>query len=234
MTFYQTISHYYDQIFPVREEQCSFIRNGKKKLKVLDVACGNGGYLNRLSEFGFYGFGIDLDHNMIHIANTNKTSDKIDFYEMNMLEIDTFKARSFELIYSIGNSIVHLSSIGQVKEFLLKSYQLLKPKGEIILQIINYDRILDQNVTQLPTISNEILSMERNYKIEDTHIQFQSVLHVDQNTYHNEVTLLPIRSDELINVLTEVGYRKLEVYGDFRKGPFIKQESMHFIIKGYK
>jgi glycine/sarcosine N-methyltransferase len=231
MSFYQAIAHYYDQIFPVKEEQYSFIRGGKKKLKVLDVACGNGGYLNKLSEFGFYGFGVDLDHEMIQIANTEKTSEKIDFYEMDMLEIDTFKARSFDMIYSIGNSIVHLSSVDQVKELLMKAYQLLKPKGEIILQIINYDRILDQNVTQLPTISNDGLSMERKYQIENNRVLFRTVLHIAHHTFENEVTLLPMRSDMLLKTLTDIGFRKCEMYGDFKKTPFLKQESMHFIVK---
>ncbi|HOI47524.1 MAG TPA: methyltransferase domain-containing protein [Bacilli bacterium] len=234
MTFYKTISHYYDQIFPVKEEVCQFIRNGRKKLKVLDVACGNGGYLNRLSTHGFYGFGIDLDHEMVHIANLASNTEKVDFYQMDMLEIDTFKGRSFDMIYSIGNSIVHLQNEAQMEEFVQKAYQLLKPKGEILLQIINYDRILDQHIPNLPTIVNGTLSMERNYKYVAPYIHFQTILNVDNQSFENEVTLLPLRSDALIKMITRAGFKKIECYGDFQKSPFQKETSMHFILRAYK
>jgi SAM-dependent methyltransferase len=171
---------------------------------------------------------------MINIANSKKTSDKVDFYEMNMTEIESFKEQSFDLIYSIGNSIVHLNTLEEIKKFVLSAFYLLKPRGEFILQIVNYDRILDKQVSSLPTISNANLTMTREYTLHQGKILFKTLLDVEGFAYENEVKLLPLRSDELISILLEAGFARYEQYGDFVGSSFNRLESMSLVIKAFK
>jgi len=234
MGFYDTLSQFYDRIFPVKQAQLDFLRQNHENLKVLDIACGDGGYLNKLSEHGFYGYGIDLDQRMIDTANKKKTSEKIDFYKMDMMQIGSFPEDNFDLLYCIGNSLVHLDSLENVDRLLRKTFHLLKTGGYLVLQIINYDRVLDQDIQSLPTIVSENLIMKRTYKHEPMKIRFITTLHVDGHRYKQEVSLLPVRFSWLKTTLHDIGYQIIEDFGDFEGNSFSQQDSMSLIIRAKK
>jgi SAM-dependent methyltransferase len=68
MDFYQSISAHYDLIFPVDPQTVDFIGGrAKPGSRILDIACGTGGYSLALAEKGHRLMGIDLDQSMIRI-----------------------------------------------------------------------------------------------------------------------------------------------------------------------
>jgi glycine/sarcosine N-methyltransferase len=70
MGFYEQISKYYDYIFPTGKDQVNFIKEtaGQPPKKILDVACGSGGYSMELAKSGYAVTGIDLDAEMVNKA----------------------------------------------------------------------------------------------------------------------------------------------------------------------
>ncbi|SHE82188.1 class I SAM-dependent methyltransferase [Alkalibacter saccharofermentans] len=231
MGFYEEIAKHYDDIFPAGKVQEELLLQmaGEPEADVLDIACGTGGYSISLARAGHNVTAVDLDEKMIDALKDKVKGQKLNIraHKMNMMDISALKT-SFDLAYCIGNSLVHLDSVQQVTGFLKEAKKVLK-KGKLVIQIINYDRILKQDIKSLPTIENKEagLTFERLYRFDkvENKVYFKTILNVDENTYDNEIPLLPLTSDELESSLKEAGFEDVVMYGDFKKSPYDKDES---------
>ena len=227
--FYQSIAPYYDFIFSYNPDQKDFIissANGQLKDKsVLDIGCGTGNLTFELSKHFKKIVGIDMDVDMLNIAETKKRTnkDKIDFKCTNMLEIKNhFFASTFDLIFSFGNTLVHLNNSEEIEDFLKQTKMILKPGGKLLLQIINYDRILAYDIQSLPLIENENIKFERYYKYHGQRkkIIFETILTVKKKNMvkKNKVELYPVLKKEIKNLLMDAGYTMVLFYWNFKKG----------------
>lgn len=222
MSFYANISKYYEHIFPVKEPQKNFFNKHLQDLpeeKVLDIACGTGGHTLEFGKWGFNAVGIDLDETVIKKAKKNAEEEglEVDFQTADMLNLP-FTSAEFGGVVCIGNSLVHLLSETDIFKALKEMYRVLKPGGKLILQIVNYDRILDNNLRGLPTIENTEVNLrfERNYKFRfDGLIDFNTVLKVPEGQFTNTVELYPLRKTKLEELCKEVGFKILNIYGNF-------------------
>lgn len=262
MKFYDELSKYYDEIFSYNENTYKFLKdiNKKNKKTVLDIACGTGTYLIKLQDDYNHLVGIDLDELMIEKAkhkisnsvNINKEKSlenkelkekNIVFKYMNMLNIEQLNEK-FNLIYCIGNSLVHLNSKDEVRTFLKSVYNMLDEEGIFVFQIINYDRILKKHLDSLPTIDTNNTNFIRNYKynknfkdINDIEkIEFNTILKIknDNKIYENSVALLNLRKDEINKILNEIGFTSIEYFGNFKADPFSEDKSQPLIGVCYK
>lgn len=229
--FYDEISKYYDDIFPTGKYQVDLLREvlGEKRKEVLDIACGNGGYSKVLSDLGHKVTAVDLNESMIEILNKNY--ENINGKVLNMLDIDKL-GEKYNLAYCIGNSLVHLDNDEEILDFLIKSKEILKEDGNLVLQIINYNRILDKKIDRLPAIENEKLKFYRFYEyIEDENkIDFKTILEVDDNKFENSELLYPIRSEKLKELLNKAGYNDVKIYGSFKKDEYDEVESYATVV----
>jgi len=240
MAFYDDISKYYDSIFPVSKDTVEFIKEsiGNPPKSVLDVACGTGGYSIELDKDGYNLTAVDIDSKMIEnlSAKTNNTESKVKFLQANMLHLhEKFDTDLFEAVYCIGNSLVHLDNLSQIKDFFVDVRKLLVKGGTFIFQIINYDRVILKDIKALPTIVNESvpLKFDRFYSYEkSTHkIIFKTILSVENKIIENEIYLTPLMHDEAISLLKDAGFEEINTYGDFKKNDFHKENSYSLIIE---
>ncbi len=231
--FYTEIAKYYDYIFPVGNAQIDLIKEltGEPPKDILDVACGSGGYSKLLSDQGYNVTAIDLDASMVQ--SLQKKDNSIDVQVLNMLDIEKLN-KTFDLIFCIGNSLVHLNNNDEIHKYLKACKQCLKPEGKILIQIINYDRVLAKNVKSLSTIKNEQVGLvfERNYEyLKDKHkINFNTILKVDGRELENNVLLHPIKSTEILDILKDIGYKNIHFYGNFKKEEYNPMESVPLVI----
>ncbi|WP_038290541.1 class I SAM-dependent methyltransferase [Acetivibrio straminisolvens] len=228
MSFYSEISKYYDYIFPVGENQLNFIKDcaGSPGGKILDVACGSGGYSIELAKAGYVVTAVDLEDEMIEKVKLKaaENSLSINAFKCDMRELEEKIRERFDAIFCIGNSLVHLSNLKEITGVLAKMRRLLKEKGCLVLQTVNYDRIIKYNLDGLPTITNDEFGLEfiRKYKFkkENNTIEFNTSLRIKRGDsheeYNNSVELLPLKSDELAAALHEAGFATFDFYGDFK------------------
>ena len=234
--FYNSIAAQYDEIFPFKPQQFKFVLDlagnpGQKEL--LDIGCGTGSLSIELGKKFKSVIGIDLDEAMLEKAQS-KAEGNVRFEQLDMLKIlERFGKSAFDTILCFGNTLVHLESDEAIASFLDQSRKLLRPGGQLLIQIINYDRIFEQNLKGLPSIKTENLVFTRkyNYDKNSTHIDFQTILQFTASGTEvvNHVDLYPIRKKELSGLIKKAGFRNLEYYGNF-KGEAFSSESQPLII----
>lgn len=248
MSFYQDFSQYYDLIFQARKPQLDFIRKRTPKNgKILDVAAGTGNHALALQKSGYEVWAVEYDEKMLQHLEEKQSDypEQVQARLGDMREIDSYyPADYFDTIYCIGNSLVHLPSVEDITTFLTSAEKLLKKDGTLIIQIINYNRILDQDLKGLPTIRNEEdpdLKAEfvREYEKTDAgdHLNFKTRLTIEKpgeiKVFENETPLLPLRFEALSSLLVKAGFEELEAYGNFMEKPY-SPETRPLIMTGTK
>ncbi|SCY67415.1 class I SAM-dependent methyltransferase [Alkaliphilus peptidifermentans] len=245
MGFYEEFNKYYDDIFPAAKPQLDFLMARIPiEGKVMDVACGTGNYAIPLSVQGNEVFAVDFDEGMIKQLNIKaKLNDiKIHTYKEDMRKIgERLKEHSFESIFCIGNSLVHLTKLEEIYRVLNDFYRLLSDNGVLMLQTVNYDRILKYNINELPTIENTDAGVKliRKYRYDQNNniIHFDTQLAVKKNhedkSFNNTVPLYPLRSNEIEEILNNMGFKNLKFYGSFGEADFCI-DSFGMIIEARK
>ena len=219
--FYESIAKVYDYIFPKNRKQLEFVESIKKisnEEKILDIGCATGNLTELLGEKTRNIVGIDLDKELLKEAKEKHPN--LNFENMNMLKInEKFEENSFDRVVSFGNTLVHLDSREEVEEFFQKVYKTLKFNGFFIVQIINYNRVIEKNIKNLPTIDNEKVKFVRDYEYDKSigKVNFITELTIKEANLNikNNIKLLALTKIEIQKFLGEIGFRNIEFYGDF-------------------
>jgi len=152
---------------------------------------------------------------------------------LNMLEIEKLQ-KKYDLIFCIGNSLVHLNDNKEILHFLKACKNSLNLRGKLLIQIVNYDRVLAKDVKNLPTIKNEEIGLvfERYYEYlsEEQKIDFKTILRINGKEIENHVLLHPIKSKELLGLLKKSGFTDIITYGGFNKEEYEQLVSFPLII----
>jgi SAM-dependent methyltransferase len=229
MEFYKALSHVYDIVFPASPQTVEFIaeRVGAGG-RVLDAACGTGGHAIALAARGRRVAGIDVDESMIARAAAKKAGGSVTFLKGDMSRLDFLPSGAFDGIYCIGNSLVHLSDTATVEQTLRGFAERLAEDGTVIVQIVNFDRILSRGIVELPPIEREEegVTFRRRYDFDAAAqtVSFRGEL--IQRTGERTVTsveripLLVLTSADLVSLVKAAGLQEVELYGAFDGRPY--------------
>lgn len=226
--FYSSISKYYSEIFPYQPAQLQFVKNRVGELNnknILDIGCATGELAFQLAGNGAKVTGIDLNEDLLNQAKSGKIHPNLHFQIGNMLELVTdFQYGQFDAVLCFGNTLVHLHTPKSINQMLNGVFKVLKPGGQFLLQILNYDYILSEKVSELPLIETENIRFIRKYMFEENNplIRFQTelVLKKENKSVLNETPLFALQSVELIGLLKNAGFKEIELFSSFKSEPF--------------
>lgn len=217
--------------------------------KCLDAGCGVGFHSIILSSLGVDVLGIDISREMIEKArklakdfNSNAKFEVLDFSQIK----DKYK-EEFELILCLGNTLPHLLNEKDLLVALRNFYIALKTGGTLIIQILNYDRIIEneERIVSIRETSEKIFI--RFYDFEPTIIGSPSlrvfeirrdflkfnILIVDKtkNYSYKLITtrIKPIKSDELCKKLQMVGFKNVQIFENILKEKFDLKNSTNLV-----
>lgn len=218
--FYKILAPVYHRVFPVEGKDTFLSQCFKSESKLLDIGCSDGRVAANLIQLnrGFHITAIDLSEDLIEVAkkvNQNHPTE-VEIRLMNMLDIHQyFGAESFDGVYCIGNTLVHLRDDTEVRRAIKGMYDVLKTDGVLVLQILNYEKILREKPETLPLIENNFVRFERAYTYEMHQIVFSSKLVVDENVQGASTILYPIKPDALASILSDIGFSGVTFYSGF-------------------
>ncbi|MCB9831623.1 MAG: class I SAM-dependent methyltransferase [Planctomycetes bacterium] len=158
---FEKIAEVYEHLFPARPVQIDFLlasRPAAAPELFLDLACGSGNHLEALLDRGLEAWGLDLSAAMIRrfrdrrpdlgrraLCGDLRLADRI---------LGEVLPGPPGLIYCLGNSLALLADDQAVREGLIAMRRLLHPQGRLVLQLINFDRLL-------PTLPNRMPVLDR-------------------------------------------------------------------------
>lgn len=235
MEFYEMIGRHYDTLFPPSEAQMNFLKKQLDELqmacgplKVLDLGCATGGYALYVANLGHEVTAVDLDTYMIdQLKGTLKQNHSAQALTVRAYSDDirnlAVYGDHYDLIYCIGNTLVHLDSLTEVRVFIQTAYEMLRPGGRLIIQSVNYDRVLKEQIQKLPEIHrvDPELHFLRTYNHIPGAIEFVGELSDGEgNAWVSKTKLLPILKEDLKRAFILSGYSEMGIYGDFMERPF--------------
>ena len=231
---YKRMAKYYEEIFPLDQEKVLHLRDllEAPPKSVLDLGCATGELAYALAGEGYSVTGLDLDEEMINYAKAGRTSEiqegkqgSVSFIVGDMLQLTTtFERNYFDMVLCLGNTLVHLPGMQEIREFLYNAHTVLKPKGFLIIQILNYARILQFKPERLPAIETENILFSRRYEYypDDERVEFITTLK-DKKTgevFEKGVTLFCLTPAALSQGLEEAGFYLSELQADFSGNTF--------------
>ena len=237
--FYKNLAPVYHHVFPVDGKDQFLANCFSTGSRILDVGCSDARVAIALSEAldDTDIEGIDLSIDLLKVAqNVIKDNPHVHLSEMNMLHVlDHFGNYAFDGIYCIGNTLVHLENIDQISKCLEGFYCTLKSSGTLIIQILNYDKILDEHITKLPLIDNNQIMFEREYTHLSDLLMFNSTLTMKEDRAHKlkaSTFLYPIRKEPMVEILSRIGFMDIKVYSSFEFDEYDAQKlPLIFIAK---
>lgn len=218
--FYKKICKYYEDIFPKNENQINFLNNISDGKDYLDIGCATGLVAKNLKDLGKNLTCIDLEETMV----TEAKKKGLKVFKKNMLELD-FEEK-FDVCYCIGTTIAHLEDRNEICSFILKTMDLLKENGKLVLSWVNFKPFILKNdlfLGALPTLGTKV-KFTRNYYRENSKIRFNTVLTTENETFENTQLLVPLLVDDVISFIERLGL-KYEIYGNFKKDKFDEENS---------
>jgi len=241
LSFYETLARHYDEIFPLKEPQETFLRNFLQQhgvQSVLDVGCATGNHTLAMASWGLQCVGLDLSPAMIEIARRKLAPDMLgqtsnsvvrsertsqggqaNFLVGNMLQLDQLPD-TYDALVCLGNTLVHMTEESSLREVLLQFRHKAK---NLLVQIVNYDRVLDQEEWRLPEIRTRNLEFYRRYSWRpDGLLEFTAEIKLAHNGHvvADSTLLRPLRRDDLSNLLTYAGWTVGPSFGSWGGVPW--------------
>ena len=208
-----------------------FIRQLRERgaQKVLDVATGTGFHSVRLLNEGFEVVSVDGSAEMLVKAfeNGQRFGGRIlrtVHADWRWLNRDVHG--EYDAIICLGNSFTHLFDERDRRKTLAEFYAMLRHDGVLILDQRNYDAILDHGYSSKHRYyyCGDQVSVEPEY-VDEGLARFRYDF-PDEAVYH--LNMYPLRKAYTRRLMHEVGFQKIETYGDFQET--YKEEEPDFFV----
>ena len=232
MDFYDEIAGEYDRITDAAgrvgqaEEFLKELTSRYAMTSALDAACGTGLYARLLAKMGVRAVGADLSEGMLQQARrlAGEAKVRVEWVRAAMQELAARVPDRFDALLCMGNSIPHLLSDGDLDAAVGGFLRLLNPGGIVVLQLLNYARILARRERIVGINRQANREYVRFYDFLPRRVRF-NILEVawdgDRPEHRLHSTeLRPYLADELREALIRHGCRDVQMYSGLRLAPF--------------
>ncbi len=242
-TFYNSASAYYDKMIDFdaalhkRKILLSNFIDDRIK-SVADVGCGTGVDSISLSQLGLNVTSFDPSHEMINTAriNSEKHNCNINFYNIAADNIPKTFYNKFDLVVSLGNTFANIPFI-KIAISVAKLFKLLKKDGRVLIQILNYEKILKEKERIVNITKKDEEYFIRFYDFGNKDLAFNILKFNSDQISRKELIstkIFPYTSKEFKKVFKEAGFKKIELFGGLDKKPFDAKASSDLVLIAQK
>jgi len=221
---------------------------------ILDCACASGRHAIAFAEQGFAVVGSDISEPMLEQAQKierrkrkiNQSFDfaqgkekvDVEFVYADFRKLTEYIPCQFDAVICVGNSLVQLQNEKEVLSTLREMRNALNPNGILIIQILNFKRLMKQDIAPMPLRTAKVKGKEllflRLYGFPTKQKARLNIITLakqqgkwEMNQHTTEMMLLT--KPGLQKSLRLAGFRNLHFYGDFKFSPFKEQTSSDLI-----
>ena len=248
--FYDKFANKYDvMISEKRYDKHSLFFNSifrKHNVKsILDCSCGTGKHVIKFTQLGFEAKGSDISIEMINKARKNAESLglKVDFFQADFKRLPDVFDRKFDCVVCVGNSLNHELEEKGILSALKSMFNVLSNEGIVIIQIRNLQKWVKERRRVFPVHYHKEPNGDRKiflYVLDfyRTRVKFNviSILEFNEKpTFEvDSVDYRIVSARRLRELMTETGYNRLKIYGDFKFAMFSDEHSRDIIAVGTK
>jgi glycine/sarcosine N-methyltransferase len=239
MDFFDNISEFYDSMIDFKltlnrrkELLKNLVKNNAKT--AVDLGCGSGLDSISLAMLGLNVTGFDLSKKMINIAqkNSQKLGLKISFLNSGIEYINETFNNKFDLAVSLGNTLPNLNK-PQLKKALVKIYNILAPKGNLLIQMVNFEQIISNGERILNITKKDNFNFVRFYDFFPTYFNFNILIYNQDNLKKKNLyttKLYPHRKSDIVHLLMHYKFKNIKCFGSLRLEKYHKYYSKDLII----
>jgi cyclopropane fatty-acyl-phospholipid synthase-like methyltransferase len=200
----------------------------ERKSKILDMACGAGRHSILLAKQGFNVTGIDLSENLLSEAKKNASEEKltIKFIKSDIREFNT--EDRFNLILNLFTSFGYFNKEEDNFLVLQKAFEFLEKSGFFILDFFNKNYLLKNLIPLTEEIQEDKKIIQKRF-IRKGRVEkiIEIFTNEDKKEFSESVKLYS--NQELVNMLLEIGFEVVSLFGDFDGSVFDIDNSPRFI-----
>jgi 2-polyprenyl-3-methyl-5-hydroxy-6-metoxy-1,4-benzoquinol methylase len=203
----------------------------------MDAGSGSGFHSLLLAQLGVAVTAVDAsqamldqlsrhaEHLGVHVTPVRSTFQELD------RTVDT----RHDAVFCLGNSLSHLLTPADLDKSLRSFAAVLRPGGKLILQLLNYERILETRERVQSVKQTADTTFVRFYDYEGELIRF-NVLKLEKKasgtlTHSLHSTLLrPIQRSHLVAALRGAGYSEIETFGGISMEEFVPGASKDLVV----
>jgi SAM-dependent methyltransferase len=245
---YEDLLEYYLELFPVEEVRIRFIealawespavRAGRIP-RILDMGCSAGITALALARRGLSLTGIDHRETLIRSATrrTGGIQNNPRFFCMDMWDCRAyFSPASFDMILCLRDEFPLLGGREEACSLFRQIHELLAPGGIFVFELANYDRVLEEGLTELPPLKSLRVRYTRSYAVLGTNRVRLTASLRSFNGYPlfiEEHHLYPLGREELTGLLEENRFSENVLYQDFERTP-LSADSLRLVGSSVK
>jgi glycine/sarcosine N-methyltransferase len=204
-------------------------------LPLLDIGCGTGEHAEALAERGYAVLGLDRSATMIGKARA--AYGRPAFVRGAMPGLPLRGEGVLGGALCLGNTLVNLMEDEEYLSLFRSLRALLRPGAPLVIQVVNYRRILEKGIRHLPlnfrkTEEREVLYLRILDPIDARRIRFE-ILTLERTPPNGESRLVqttssvhrPLMDQELTALLERSGFPSITLYGSYDRAPYDPLES---------
>lgn len=204
--------------------------------RALDAGCGTGFHSVLLAQQGVDVTAVDVSGAMLAkvCAHAQEYGVHVRTVRAEFSELTYAVDPGYDAVFSLGNALAHLVTTDALHAALTNFATVLAPGGVVILQLVNFDRILSTRQRIQSVKEREGSIFVRFYDFEPECVRF-NVLILKRTagviTHRlDSIALHPIRSSVLIDAVLRCGFVDPMVYGGISLEPFDQQTSNDIVV----
>ena len=249
----KSISEFYDNLTPDYDAMTDFENRLGREAAVfrpiidrlaiqtaLDAGAGTGFHSLVLSKLGVNVTAVDISAEMIGKLkeNSEKLRIPVDAVVSDFETLTKHISATFDAVFCLGNSLVHLLTEDALLKSISNFHSLLKPGGVLVIQILNYDRIIKERnrVQSIRKAGDTTFIRFYDYCENRLFFNILTVKEADNKIDHtiNTVELHPLLKEEMSIYLERVGFISTEHYGSLRFESFDENKSSNSVTLAVK
>lgn len=216
---------------------------GLPSRRILDLGCGTGEHARFLAGKGFEVVGVDVSETMLDRAKEDGVPPGVQFVRGDLVHVESVVSGQFGGAICLGNTLVHITDHATLVALLTGVRKVLMPGAPLVLQVLNYERLVHTGQRCLPLTFIQDDEGEAIFLRVMTHKPGGGVIFtpamlryrpdgdpaLEVMTAHN-VPLHGWTRAELESALQAAGFLSRQLYGTMADVPYVDHESSDVVI----